>query len=289
LSQRAKAEALLVVVTMIWGSTFVIVKGALGDASPLPFISARFILAGGLLFAIFRPRAITRPALAAAAMLGLWLFAGYVFQTAGLQYTTPSKSAFITGFSVILVPLITWLRGAPLRLAGAAGAALGLAGLYFLFAPSGAAAVNRGDWMTLAGAMAFGIYIVLVEGYTRRFPIAHLVPPHILLCGLLATACLPFDREARFHPSLPLAAAVAVTAVFATAIAFTGQNWAQRFTPAAHTALIFALEPLFAALTSRWVLGERLTGKVMLGAVLILAGMVISEIWAGGQPSAVES
>lgn len=288
MSTRAKAEALLVFVAMIWGSTFVVVKEALRDAAPLPFIAVRFTLAGVLLFLVVSRGSVARQALGPGLILGLFLFAGYVLQTTGLVYTTPSKSAFITASSVILVPVIQALHGFRLRAAAIVGALFGLAGIYFLVLPSGLAAVNRGDVLTLVAATSFAVHIVLVGGYTRRFSFRHLVPVQILTVGLLAILSLPLVPDLRFHWTAGLGAALVVTAILPTAFAFSVQNWGQQFTPPAHTALIFALEPAFAALTSRIVLGERFGGKVFLGAALIFVGMVVSEIWSGTPPSPVE-
>jgi drug/metabolite transporter (DMT)-like permease len=288
LGRRAKAELLLVLVTLIWGSTFVVVKEALADASPLPFLGIRFTLAGILLFLVLGRGLGEREALGPGFLLGVFLFAGYLCQTTGLLYTTPSKSAFITGFAVILVPFLQALHGFRLRAATIAGALLGLAGIYFLVLPSGVHAVNRGDVLTLFGAVSFAVHIVLVGSYTRRFSFRHLVPVQILVVGLLAAAALPLNLDFRLHWTAGLIGALLLTAVLATGFAFSVQNWAQQFTPPAHTALIFALEPVFAALTSRLVLGERLGGKVFMGSALILAGMVVSEIWGSTTPSPVE-
>lgn len=288
MSTRAQAEALLVFVTIIWGSTFVVVKGALQDAAPLPFIAVRFTLAGVLLFVVVSRGLVDRRALGPGVILGVFLFGGYLLQTTGLVYTTPSKSAFITASSVILVPVIQVLHGFRLRLAAVVGALCGLAGIYFLVLPSGLAAVNRGDVLTLFAAMAFAVHIVLVGVYTKRFSFRHLVPVQILTVGVLATLCLPVISSVRFQLTAGLVAALIVTAILPTAFAFSVQNWAQQFTPPAHTALIFALEPVFAAITSRIVLGERFGGKVFLGAALILAGMIVSEIWSGTPPSPME-
>jgi drug/metabolite transporter (DMT)-like permease len=275
-------------VTLIWGSTFVVVKEALVDASPLPFLGIRFTLAGILLFLVMGRGLGERQALGPGFLLGVFLFAGYLCQTTGLLYTTPSKSAFITGFAVILVPFLQVLHGFRLRAATIAGALLGLAGIYFLVLPSGVHAVNRGDVLTLFGAVSFAVHIVLVGSYTRRFSFRHLVPVQILVVGLLAAAALPLNLDFRLHWTAGLIGALLLTAVLATGFAFSVQNWAQQFTPPAHTALIFALEPVFAALTSRLVLGERLGGKVFMGSALILAGMVVSEIWGSTTPSPVE-
>jgi len=276
------------VTTLIWGSTFVVVKGALRDASPLPFISIRFTLAGVLLFLVLRGGWMRFAALAHGIVLGIFLFAGYLFQTSGLLYTTPSKSAFITGFAVILVPFFQTLHGFRLRKATVVGALLGLLGIYFLVLPSGMRAVNRGDLLTLVGATSFAVHIVLVGSYTRRFSYRHLVPVQILTVGLLAASAWPLGFGGRLNWTLALVGAILVTAVLATGFAFSVQNWAQQFTPPAHTALIFALEPVFAALSSRLVMGERLGGKIFLGSALILGGMIVSELWSGSTPSPVE-
>jgi len=266
----------------------VVVKLALADASPLPFLAVRFMLAGLLLLAILGRGQVDRRTIFPGSVLGFFLFAGYLFQTWGLVYTTPSKSAFLTGFSVILVPAIMTLSGFRMGSATALGGVLGLAGIYLLVAPSGMAAVNRGDILTLAGALFFAIHIVLVGRYTKRFSFLHLVPVQILAVGLLSSVALFVVSHQTLHITVRLVVAILVTAVLATGVAFSVQNWAQQYTPAAHTALIFALEPVFAALSSWLTMGERLGGRVLLGAGSILAGMVVSEIWGASLPSPVE-
>lgn len=288
MSQRTKAELLLVVTTFVWGSTFVVVKAALADAAPFPFLALRFILAGVLMFGIMARWRLPRVTLLPSVMLGGFLFAGFACQTWGLLSTTPSKCAFITGFSVILVPVISMFCGYPLRAANAGGATLGLLGLYFLVMPSGLGAVNRGDVLTLFGAVAFAMHIVLVGKYTRRFSFLHLAPAQVLSVAIIATLAIPLSSGWRVHWDARLVFAIAVTGIFATAFAFGTQVWAQQYTPPAHTALIFALEPIFAALTSRVVMNEHLGGRVLLGSVLIVAGMVVSELWGGAAPSPVE-
>ncbi|HME00981.1 MAG TPA: DMT family transporter [Terriglobia bacterium] len=291
MSKRTTAELLLVLITLIWGATFVVVKGALSDASPLPFIALRFTLAGTLLLVLLARGHIERKAWVPGLTLGLSLWLGYAGQTSGLVYTTPSKSAFITGFSVILVPLLMVFWGFRLRAASLAGGAFGLAGLYLLVTPSGPSGiirVNRGDLLVLLGSVAFAFHIVLVGVYTRRVSFLHLVPVQILTVGVLAAVAWLFSPGQVLHATGRLIVALLVTAVLATAFAFSVQNWAQQFTPPAHTALIFALEPVFAAITSRVVLGEHLGKRVLIGSGLILAGMVFSEIWGGAAPTPVE-
>ena len=290
MSLRAKAELLLLVICVVWGASFVVVKAALAAASPLVFLALRFTFAGLVSAAVLRvqPLGLRRPALAAGGMLGLALLTGYVLQVDGLLYTTASKSAFITAFSVVLVPIMLALGGARLRPANLAAGAVGLAGLYVLLAPSRLSEVNRGDLLTLGASIAFGFYIVLVGRFAGRYHFRELVPVQILVVGLGAALALPFDPHPRLEWTRGFAAAVAGTALLATVLAFSVQNWAQRYTPPAHTALILSLEPVFTALFSRWFTGERMGGRMVAGAVLMLAGVLVSELW-GGRPAPIES
>jgi drug/metabolite transporter (DMT)-like permease len=288
LSRRLKADALLILVTFIWGTTFVIVKNALQDASPPWFIALRFLFAGALLFLLMAPKGVPAQAWMPGVMLGIALSGGYFFQTWGLLTTTPSKCAFITGFSVILVPALLALEGVRIRKASLAGGVFGLTGLYFLVLPSGLSRVNRGDVLSLFCAVCFAVHIVLVGKFIQRYSFRHLVPVQILVVGLLAVVALPLDPHRDLHLTPRLGTALAVTAILATALAFSVQNWAQRYTPPAHTALIFALEPVFAMLTA-FLTGEKHPEpKMVLGCGLILIGMLVSELWGGGSPSPVE-
>ena len=290
MSLRAKAELLLLLICVVWGATFVVVKNALRDASPLVFLAVRFLIAGFVCAAILRlrPRELNRSTVGAGVILGLFLIGGYTFQVTGLLYTTPSKSAFITAFSVVLVPVILAMGGVRLRTTNLLAAAAGVAGLYILVAPSRLGEVNRGDLLTLAGSISFGCYIVWVARYAERFHFRELVPIQILVVGLGAAVALPLDRQARFHWTAQFAWAIAVTALLATALAFSVQNWAQRYSPPAHTALILSFEPVFTALTSWWITGERMSARLVTGAALMLAGVLISELW-GGRPAPSES
>jgi drug/metabolite transporter (DMT)-like permease len=281
MTKRTQAELLLALVTFIWGATFVIVKDALRDSPPRPFVAIRFVFAGVLLWIVLAGGRLDRRALVPSALLGVFLFAGYAFQTWGLVFTTPSKSAFITGSSVIWVPVMLVALGRRLQVGTALGALLGFAGLYLLVVPTGISEVNRGDLLTVLAATAFAVHIVMVDRYTRRLPFQHLVPGQVLTVGVLAAVLWPFD-PGTIHWTARLTMALAVTGLLATAFAFTVQNWAQQYTPPAHTALIFTLEPVFAALVSRVVLGERLGGRSLIGAFLTLGGMLVSELWGGG-------
>ncbi len=286
---RVKAELMLVAICVIWGLSFIVVKGALAYASPVAFIATRFIVAGVASAIVLRasPRLFTLNALRAGIVLGLFLLGGYVLQVSGLVWTTPSKSAFITAFSVVLVPVMMALGGVPLPRSNLAAALAGFSGLYILLAPSHARGMNRGDVLTLAGSVSFALYIVFVGRYAERFDFRALVPAQLLVVGVGAALLLPFDGNASVKWTPAFLAALAMTAFLATVLAFSVQNWAQRYTPPAHTALILSLEPVFAAAAAHLITGERLSGRFIAGSALMLCGILISEVW-GGRPAPIE-
>lgn len=277
--RRWRAELALVGNTFIWGATFVVVKNALADVSTLLFLALRFALAGVTLALLARRTRLTRELVAGSAIVGCALFAGYLFQTLGLHHTTPSKSAFITGFSVVLVPILLAL--AFRRFAGwgaLAGVAAAVVGLYLLTMPAVGAGVNRGDLLTLACAVAFAVHIILIGHYGRRLPAMALAAGQVCVAALLAAVSVPWAEPAFLRLSGGVVFAIVLTGLLATALAFSIQVWAQQHTSPTHTALIFALEPVFAWLTSWVVLGERLGARAAAGAVLILVGIVVAEL-----------
>jgi drug/metabolite transporter (DMT)-like permease len=184
--------------------------------------------------------------------------------------------------------MILLALGQQVHRASFAGAAMGFGGIYLLVVPPGVQGFNRGDIYTLLCSLCFAIHIILVGFYNQRHSFRDLAPLQILITATLAFAVLPLDHDHYVHYTVRLGAALLFTAIFSTAFAFSVQNWAQRYTPPAHAALIFALEPVFAALFSFLFRGERLGGKALWGSVLILAGMLISELWGGSSPMSVE-
>jgi drug/metabolite transporter (DMT)-like permease len=286
MSRSLKAHLLLLGATFVWGATFMVIKAALADATPLVFNAVRMAFAAIVLCALFfrQLRRIPVGALRAGFEVGTLMWLGYEFQTAGLLYTSASKSAFLTGVSVVLVPLLLALfwRGHVNRYT-LAGVFAALIGLYLLCVPPNQglslASLNRGDLLTLACAVAFAFQIIILGRRAQHFDFVHLVPVEISVCALWMIISIPIaDRHAfiRFTPSMLWA--LAVTALLGTVGCFIVQAWAQRFTPPTHTALIFSLEPVFAGLTSYIFLGERLGPRSFLGAALILTGVLASEI-----------
>lgn len=274
---------------MLWGATFLVVQQALVSASVLVFNGLRFGLAAAVVGLVYRKGVakLTLGEILAGSQIGFFLFAGYGFQNTGLLYTTASKAAFITGFGVVLVPLllaIFWRRKISGWAGGGAVAALG--GLYLLVVPAGPAGLgqlNRGDILSLVCAFMFALHIIFIGLHRPRFSAAGLSFVQFSACALFSALSIPLFaatglEEVRLEWTRPLILGVMITSLGGTAIAFTVQTWAQRYTPASHAAILITLEPVFAALTSYVVLKERLGGRAILGALLILAGILISEL-----------
>jgi drug/metabolite transporter (DMT)-like permease len=247
--------------------------------------------------AAFRPqvfRVLQREEIFAGVRLGFFMFCGYAFQTAGLRYTTASNSGFITGSSVVLVPLILALFwGKRVTMWVYFGTIAAAAGLYFLTVPAtGVAHLNRGDVLTFFAALSYAVHIILVGDYAREHSAAALSVLQVLTCAMMAWltalgASAIRWQPMRFHSTSQLWIGIAVCAVFATAVAFSLQLWAQQFTTPSHAAIIFTLEPVFAVITSYFVLSERLGWRSIAGAALVLAGILAAELL--GPPAAPES
>lgn len=271
----AAGAAALVGITLIWGTTFVVIKEALATI-PVPLLLAvRFTVAGLLLsWSRFDRRAL-RPAL----VLGVLAFAGFASQTVGLSLTSASKAAFITGLSVILTPLMArvW-PGRALRPRVVLAAVVALAGLGLMTLHGGASHVNAGDLWVLATAVAYALYIVYlgeVAGRARATSLAAL--QHVPMAVLAWAWALPRLGELR-HVPLATFLAILYLAAVATALVAVVQTYAQRVVPAHLAALVFVLEPVFAAVFAFFLLGERLGLAGWLGGALVVVAMFVSEL-----------
>jgi drug/metabolite transporter (DMT)-like permease len=265
----------LVVVTAVWGVTFVQVKDAVALYPLFAFLAVRFAIASLTLAPVAAPRlrnAGWRPA----TLLGLLLAAGYVLQTAGLQRTTVSSTGFITGLYVVFTPLFAY---AILRIrvgrAVLAGVVLAVAGLALLSGVGVGSA--SGDALVLAGSAVYSLQIVLLERYARLYdPIAFtFVEMLAAFVAFSAIALAVGDLEV--PRGWTVWGALLVTGVFASALGYLVQTWAQRRTSATRTALAFALEPVWTAIFGYWLAGDRLGALGLVGAALIMAGIVVAE------------
>jgi drug/metabolite transporter (DMT)-like permease len=272
---RWQADLALVVAAFFFGTTFLVVQDAVEDAAPVPFLAVRFLIAGAVLAALGGRRRGTPHELRHGVAAGVALLVGYVVQTVGLQYTSPSTSAFITYLLVVFVPLLTFvvLRRPPHPLT-LVGLVLAVAGLVLLTGGADTS-FGRGEALTLACAVAFAAHIVILGETAGRHDAIRLTCVQVATVGL---ACLGVSLVTG---GLGLGAgalwAAAFTGVFATALAFFAMVWAQRVVSPSRAALILLLEPVFAALLAS-ATGDPLTGAALAGGILILVAVVVAEV-----------
>ena len=279
-NRRLRADLSLLLVTAVWGSTFVMVKEAVRETGPLTFLALRFALATAILAPIVLQREVRpRPELlAGGGAIGLLLFAGYALQTAGLQFTSASKAGFITGLAVVIVPLtVALVVGRPPSRATAAGVALATLGLALLSLRDDLS-IGSGDLLVLGCAVAFALHILALGRFAPKAD-----PLALTFAQIAAAAVLTTVGAALFEQPTPdqlrtVLPAAAFTGLFATVVAFYLQTQAQRFTTPTHTALIFSMEPVFAALFGYLLAGEHLDARALAGCGLILVGMLVAQL-----------
>lgn len=280
MTSRTRAELYLLSITLIWGSTFAITKSALESVSPFLYTSIRFSCAALLLGAISYRQvlSISRSVLLKGGILGMLLFVGFALQTQGLQFTTASKSAYITGLLVVLTPICQILiERRPPKFGNMIGVLLVTAGLYFLTSPRGSE-FNTGDMLTLGCAICFALYIVYLDIFSKDHDAVHLTFAQFAVCATAGLICFLLFEEKRWIPGASLYAALAYLSVFATVIALFVQTKYQKETTPTRAAIIFAVEPVFAAVFAYFVLGEILGTLGIMGGGLIIAGVVVSEL-----------
>jgi drug/metabolite transporter (DMT)-like permease len=289
-STRLAADAVLIGVTILWGSSFVVVKNVLAESPPLGFLFWRFLLASLLLIPLAIGRRRTPGLLADGLVLGLLLSAGMELQVVGQLETTASKAAFLTGLSVVLTPFAAFGRTRKLpSLENGVGIVLAGLGFFLLTFPRGGAAPNRGDLLVFGCGVVFAFYIVEMSLRTGRHDPVWLTAIQV---AVVAATALPVSLLVRALPASEIAAAesrpVAWEGVFLWSVlylgsvgtvgTFFGQTWAQRHMSATHAAILFSLEPVVAALLAAWLIGDRLGARGIAGALLVLAGIVVSEL-----------
>jgi len=280
------ADLALLALTILWGTTFHFVHGALKVSSPGVFLAARFGTATALLVLLvaLRRDRLTPRFWRHSAVLGLLVYLTFALQTVGLRYTTPSRSAFLTGMSVLMVPFVCrfWL-GRPVRTAAWVGVSLAMVGLAALTRPFGGdvtATVRLGDALTAGCALACALQIALLSEWAPRHPLAPFtaVQLAVTFLGGLAMAALEPRHLDLVNGGATFVGTVAFTGVVMTAGAFLVQNWAQARTTAVRAALVFSLEPVAAALFSRFYGGETLAPLDWAGGALIVVGVLVGEV-----------
>ena len=277
-----RADLALALVAMIWGGTFVLVKDALTDVSPVLFLGLRFsaaTIALSVLYVLNPSESGARGGWAGGVITGVLLFLGYLLQTLGLRLTTPAKSGFITGLYIVLVPLASALvyRRAP-QISEALGVGIAMFGLGLMTFTGRTFEIGTGDLLTVGCAVLFTFHILALGYYSRRMAFGWLTLLQIGTCAGIALVSFWWVETPVLRPNRQVFIAIAVTSLLATALAFTVQTWAQRYTSPTRTALIFALEPVFAWATSFVMTNEVLSRRAAIGALCILAGILLVEL-----------
>ncbi|MEK7348881.1 MAG: DMT family transporter [Candidatus Eisenbacteria bacterium] len=276
-----RADLALLLVAAIWGTTFALLRDSIRVLHPIDLMALRFTIGGVILAAIYRKRIwpLKRRWLIDGAWLGLWLGAGYLTQVIGLATISASRSAFITGSYVAIVPLVAFAvwKTRP-RFADILGISLVLAGLLAFSADAGFA-LTPGDLWTLGCAVAFGVQIVITNIVVKRSDPMALSVIQIAMGALMGWTLV----GARGGFGTPWAEVPWPTllylAVFATSLVIALQTWALGRTSPIKASLIFSLEPVFAAIFAGLFFGERMTSRELTGAALILGGIVVTELW----------
>jgi drug/metabolite transporter (DMT)-like permease len=274
--RRRTANLVLVLVTAAWGLTFPAIHQAVRGTDPLIFTALRMVLAAGGLFLILRGRMVSgwKGRLVPGLLLAATFYGSYAFQAVGLQYTTASRSAFITGLSVVLVPLFhVPIRRRMPGLIPLGGVALSLAGLFLITRPD-TGGVNKGDILTLGCALTYAFYIIFLESFSREDATEAFVGLQAVFVALMAMLAVPFVAQPSIQWNAGLVTGLVITVPVAmfTIVAITRY---QPRTTATQAAVIYSAEPLFALLFSMLWLGEGLDGLGMAGAGLMIAGVLL--------------
>lgn len=274
-----RAEAALIGVTILWGATFLIVQTALRDSGPLFFVGLRFGTAAVLTLVLARKvlRGFTRTELLAGLAIGIGIFLGYTLQTWGLQYIPSSTSAFITAAYVPLVPVFQWiiLRKRP-HIMSWIGVALAFGGLMLLAGPQPGLGFGMGETLTLISTLAIALEIVLISLWAGKVNVLRVTVVQLAVTSLLAFgAMVPMGEHVPGFSWLLVICACGLGLM--SAVIQLVMNWAQRTVSATRATLIYAGEPVWAGIVGR-LAGERLPAAALLGAVLIVAGVIVSEI-----------
>lgn len=291
--KQVQAEILLLLAALFWGLAFVPQKIAMAHIEPLAFNAWRFFLGGLILVPIVywfssnseiqpgeegghRVKFTWRACLPGGAILGFWLFLGAALQQASLLYTTAGRAGFITGFYLLLVPVIGLSLGHKTNRWTWAGIALALLGLYWL-ADFSEESQLVGDLMVFASAFVFAIQVLSADHLVKRYDALKLACVQFLVCGVISGIASLLVEQPSLQSAIDAAWPIAYMMVFSTAIAFTFQLLAQRHAAPSHATVIMSLESVF-ALAAGWLfLNEMLSGRELLGCGLMLAGMLVSH------------
>jgi len=281
-----KAELMLLLVTFIWGGTFLFTKLGLDDCTPSTFLIIRFVIALTLSFIFFNKhlKNISNETIKQGLILGLLFGGGFVLQTYGLKYTSVSKSAFITGMTVPITPFVFKLiRRTKINLWSKIGVIISTAGLYIFTNPD-LDNINQGDVLTLLSTVFWAFYITLMDkftkGVTEKSKTSQLVFLQFVAALIPAILTLLFLElnDFSFNLSTNLITALAFNGILASFLVTIIHTSVQRFTNPIKAALIFSLEPIVANILAVIAINEVLSGREYTGAMILFCGLIVSEI-----------
>jgi drug/metabolite transporter (DMT)-like permease len=280
MTKQTRAEAVLLALTLVWGSTFVSMKIGLRDMSPILMTSTRFTVAALFFLVLFWKNLFPFPdgAIRKGVVLGVFLFLGFIAQNVGLNYTTASKSAFITSLMVVFVPVLQFvIERRPPTIGNVAGIGLAVGGLWLLTSPTGAE-LNFGDLLTLVCAILFAWYIVYLDVASKAMSALQLTFLQAATCAGLGIPTTLLVEDFFFHPTPSVFVSVGYLTLFATVLTTFVQTKYQKDTTPTRAAVIFTVEPVWASTMAYFFLGEILGTLGVVGGALIIAGVLISEL-----------
>ncbi|MBZ9685849.1 DMT family transporter [Clostridium estertheticum] len=270
----------LLSVAIIWGMGFVASRVSLDSKlTPFQIMTLRFFISTVLMAVIYRKnlKKINSGSLKAGIILGFFLFLAFAFQTEGLQYTTPSKNAFLTSINVVMVPFIgTMLFKKPVDKFGIIGALLACTGAGILTL-NGSFKINTGDMLTIICALGFAFHIFFVGEYVKKYDAIMITIIQLAVAFILSLIAIIVMGQTNIHLNSQGVLAVSYLGIFSTALAFLLQNVSQRYTTGTRAAIILSTESVFGALASVIFLGEQMTLKILIGCLLIFVAIITSE------------
>jgi len=276
------ADGILLLTALIWGSAFAVVKNTLDSFPPAAIIAMRYTIATVLTGIAFRRhlRGLTRADVMRGALVGLLLSAAYIVQTIGLAYTTAGKNAFLTTVYVILVPFFSMaLFRQRLRRANFVAAGMMLLGIGLLSLDGESGGLNVGDLLTLVCGALFAGHIIAVERCQRRTDAYALIVLQFGFSAVFALVyALMFERGMALDFNAGSIGGLLYLAVFSTTIAMSLQNIGQSMAPASHASILLSLESVFGVLFSCLLLGEQVTGRMIMGFAVIFIALLVSEL-----------
>lgn len=283
--QALRADLLMLLTAMIWGSAFVAQRLGMDFIGPFLFTALRFCLGALILLPLFLRKPRHRPAeslnrglLLGGIVMGLALTVGINLQQVGLLFTTVTNSGFITGLYVIVVPLLGLLIGQRAGLGTWLGASLAVVGMFFLSVGENFQ-VASGDWLQLAGAFVWGLHVLLVGVFAQRHDPIRLAVIQFATCGLISLLLAVLLEPIVWSAIVQAAPAILYGGIIAVGIGYTLQVVAQQHAIASHAAILFSLEAVFAAMAGAFFLDESLALRGYFGAALMFIGMLVAQLW----------